>query len=618
MTLLGTLALALGTSVAKYLAKELLPQDWQDNIASEVIGAGIGWLARPEPTDQSGNIIGQRVKAVYDLSSVPSNEKQATAFEVTRTLALAKTDRQQLAKLNLNSKRLYAALVENHPHATTQLSYDGEVLYRQMLRVAAEGIIETADQQPGFLPVAIGEMLERSQEQDKKIDQLIKLLGEDSETLKRNTTADQGREPISLIGYTQRLRFREVRLNLPGIPGTGEIQPSLDEIYIPLDQAFRDAIMSTPLLHIEDKAGAGKSTLLKKLILQDCDQFIAGQGDRIPLLLEARNLDLDSSQPLEIALLRRLSEREGLRFQELYSLFQLGKLVLIIDGLDEAEKLKRHNLIGAIRTSEAIWKSTGNQFIIAGRHLQRAGIQGFRKVGIERLSLAGAYQLIHNWRRYFEASALPMKSVNNLSMLSEHVNDLDATGENLDSMLTVPLYLTYIITIAANSESTKNISHLTRSKIGLYKRLLEQAIPYWETHKGSEGKDILGSPELPILAAYRTLFAIAFVLHSSSIKTNQLHLFEALITNCHDYLSDIAEEKILRSFNFWVNASVLRIASLEGAVEFWHHEMLEYCTARYLCANFPSPDDISDALASIVYQDSWQHVRNLYDAISRR
>lgn len=621
MTPLGTLALALGTSIAKYLAKELLPKDWQAQIASELIGVGIGWIAKPEPTDQMGKDIGQRVKLVYDRSKAPDNEKQAAAVEVTRTLALARTHPQKLSELNLNSGRLHKTLIESRPEAKTLLSDDGKALYDQMLRVAAEGIVENAEQRPGFMTAMMGRMLEQQQElqeQHEKSSRLLRLASENLDAQSRRTAADQGGETVSLTEYTQRLRSRASRLDLPGIPGTNELQPKLDEIYVPLNRAFAEAVTSTALVHIEDKAGTGKSTLLKALVLHYCDLLLAGQESQVPVLSEARLLDLENGEPIETAILKRLKNHEGLNYQELYSLLQQGKLVLIVDGLDEAGKAKRLALFDAIRNSETIRQPSGNQLIIAGRHLQRAGIQGFKKVGLESLSLAGAYRLIRNWHRYLRTSAIPMRSVENLDALSRYVNDLDATGRELDSMIRIPLYLTYLITLAAHSESSDKVLTLTRSKIGLYRRVIEHAIPYWETHKRAEGEDILGTPTLPTMAAYRTLFAIAFVLQSRPQFVNQLQLFEALIADCHDYLRQVAEETIVSSFNYWVRASVLKIEPLEGSVEFWHYEMQEYCTARYLCANFPSPADMPEELAIVVYQDDWQQVRNLYDAICRR
>jgi hypothetical protein len=42
MPILESLAIALGTGIAKYLAKEILPTELQDQISEELVDLGIG------------------------------------------------------------------------------------------------------------------------------------------------------------------------------------------------------------------------------------------------------------------------------------------------------------------------------------------------------------------------------------------------------------------------------------------------------------------------------------------------------------------------------------------------------------------------------------------------
>lgn len=50
MAIIESLLIALGTGVAKYLAKEALPKDWQDQIAAELVSWGVRQYLRVQRT----------------------------------------------------------------------------------------------------------------------------------------------------------------------------------------------------------------------------------------------------------------------------------------------------------------------------------------------------------------------------------------------------------------------------------------------------------------------------------------------------------------------------------------------------------------------------------------
>ena len=60
MAILESLLVALGTGIAKYLAKELLPHDLQDQIAAELISLGARQLTGRQSAD---SVAGRRSAA---------------------------------------------------------------------------------------------------------------------------------------------------------------------------------------------------------------------------------------------------------------------------------------------------------------------------------------------------------------------------------------------------------------------------------------------------------------------------------------------------------------------------------------------------------------------------
>ena len=150
MAIVESLLIALGTGVAKYLAKEALPKDWQDQIAAELVSLGVRQLsARPEE-DPVAAAIGKRLKTLYDRSSLAENDKTAVLIEVIRTLGGARTDVQHLVEQDLDPDRLRRELLALRTDATAQFSADETALYEQMLWEASQGMVQVAGRLDGF------------------------------------------------------------------------------------------------------------------------------------------------------------------------------------------------------------------------------------------------------------------------------------------------------------------------------------------------------------------------------------------------------------------------------------------------------------------------------------
>ena len=150
MAIIESLLIALGTGVAKYLAKEVLPKAWQDQIAAELVSWGVRQAsARPED-DSVAATIGKRLKTLYDHSTLAENDKTAVLIEVIRTLGGASSDVQHLVERDLNPELLRRELLALRPDATVQFSVDETALYAQMLWEASQGMVQVAGRLEGF------------------------------------------------------------------------------------------------------------------------------------------------------------------------------------------------------------------------------------------------------------------------------------------------------------------------------------------------------------------------------------------------------------------------------------------------------------------------------------
>ncbi|MBK7203093.1 hypothetical protein [Candidatus Amarolinea dominans] len=150
MAILESVLIALGTGVAKYLAKEVLPKDWQDQIAAELVSLGVRQLTSRREEDPVATTIGRRLQILYEHSSLAENNKNSVLLEVIRTLGGAKTDVLHLVEQDLDPDRLYRELVSLRREATALFSVDETALYQHMLREASQGMVQTADRLDGF------------------------------------------------------------------------------------------------------------------------------------------------------------------------------------------------------------------------------------------------------------------------------------------------------------------------------------------------------------------------------------------------------------------------------------------------------------------------------------
>mgnify|MGYP001156662041 CR=1 FL=1 len=152
MAILESLTIALGTGITKYLVKEVLPTDLQDQISEELVDLGLGLVTgKRQETNPVAVAIGERINTLYKHSTLEENAKNAVLIEVTRTLALANTKPVHLVELNLETERLFQELIKMRPEATDHFSQDEEALYRRMLRESSEGIITASEESIGFL-----------------------------------------------------------------------------------------------------------------------------------------------------------------------------------------------------------------------------------------------------------------------------------------------------------------------------------------------------------------------------------------------------------------------------------------------------------------------------------
>jgi len=156
-------------------------------------------------------------------------------------------------------------------------------------------------------------------------------------------------------------------------------------------------------LLILGKPGAGKTTFLKHLAV-DCSNG-KFQSNLIPVLIELRKI-----RSMEWNLLDALSEELSVDSQKTQTLLEEGRLLILMDGLDEVPTNSfRRNVQEQLRSLAQEPKHSDNRFILTCRtQIIEVVPQGFASVEVAEFKDEQVETFVRNW---FRASGQPEASI---------------------------------------------------------------------------------------------------------------------------------------------------------------------------------------------------------------
>ena len=343
-------------------------------------------------------------------------------------------------------------------------------------------------------------------------------------------------------------------------------------------------------LLILGKPGAGKTTFLKHLAV-DCSNG-KFQPNLIPVLIELRKI-----QSMEWKLLDALSEELSTDNQQTQTLLEEGRLLILMDGLDEVPTNSfRRNVQEQLRSLAQEPKHSGNRFILTCRtQIVEVIPQGFAPVEVAEFKDEQVETFVRNW---FRASGQTEAGV---EQQWQAFSDTTKHNSALKELTVTPVLLSLMCWVFQDSgELPSQTASLYRRGIRL---LLEKwndrkEIPEWEIGKEVYQKLSIDQKEalLTEVAARKFENSVNFVLFE------QKNLVEQIV----DFL-DLANaqkgEAVLRAIETQHGLLV------ERADELWsfsHLTFQEYFTAQWL--NQLQQDE---GLAEKIIDKRWQRIFKL-------
>ena len=401
------------------------------------------------------------------------------------------------------------------------------------------------------------------------------------EAAARDDGAEKPEDPAIAI-YRAWARDRHAGLDLLGL-GAGDVQLRLEEVYVPLriahcaprldlearagkrrgelawelatgdielESIFTRGGDAGPHAVIFGEPGAGKTTCLKKLhhlCFEEGAVELGLAAGTLPLLLPLRwlrTVDLDSSLPQLLDAYLGDTAGEDLPTGIAERLWRAGRLLLLLDGLDEIASETQRARVATLLETELTAKGAPRT-VISCRYSGygdsvRLG-EAFLHLDVRPLDAAQVRRLVRTWFRAAERALPRYTQAEATSAAESLVAALDGAGyssQQLKVLVGSPLLLTLLCVVVLRG------GDMPRQRVAFYDQCLRVLLGKW----GKAARHT--EPLLEVETALAVLRPLAYALHAAERK-DDLHTAEA-INHIEKRLAELAVDASPFAVHDWL------------------------------------------------------------------
>jgi hypothetical protein len=341
--------------------------------------------------------------------------------------------------------------------------------------------------------------------------------------------------------------------------------------------------------------GAGKSTYLRRVGLEALrakeSQF---QHECIPVMLELKRFDGEQVD-INAAIAEEFSH-VGFDFSAEFveEALQQGKLLVLLDGLDEVPKANQDKVCQAIQdfVSRYNQKHQGNRFIASCRVAAAwSGFTGFTDIELADFDDEQIQKFIDNWfhDELDRESSIAEKCWNLLN---------DDTYASAKELAQTPLLLTFLCVVYDRTQS------FPANRAALYRKALDILLEEWAAEKR-----IRQAPIYEGLNTELEKVLLAEIAYQGFVQDRLFFTREELIDHIQKFLEDSADKPKYLDGKAVLTAIAVQQGILteraEDIYSFSHLTVQEYLTAQYLSQN---PTVLAEAVAQHLTEQRWREV----------
>jgi predicted NACHT family NTPase len=361
-----------------------------------------------------------------------------------------------------------------------------------------------------------------------------------------------------------------------------------------------EAVKRYSKLMVLGKPGAGKTTFLKYLAMQCIEGSF--QADRIPVFITLKSFAEDENQPDLLTCLERLmvgahaktNHLSLLKFdkESFQSIIQQGKLLILLDGLDEVREEDTNRVLRQIRDfSEQFY---GNHFVITCRIAAKEyTFEKFIEVEVADFDDEQICTFVGNWFRCREPENAEKLTQKLIKKLEKH--------EPIKELATNPLLLTLLCL------EFEELLEFPTNRADLYGRGLGVLLSKWDATRRIERDQVYKRLSLQRKEDLLSQVALTtFEQKDYFFKQKTVESYIAdYIRNLPDAQTDpeallLNSEAVLKSIE---GQHGLLIERARGIYSFSHLTFQEYFTAREIVTN-----SALETLISHLSEKHWREV----------
>lgn len=305
--------------------------------------------------------VGKSLLPVFESYELEENSLECIATEVGKTISSNKITAKLLAELSYNHTKLYEHLLNTNIQRSRELSDVEYALYRRCLNLSAQYIIDLAPQLPEYISQNFTEILNRF---DRLSETIYKVLDDLEALMASSYTQNRTRQLADFErDYRATIARKFDKLDLFGVDVTRKSKRyQLSIAYVALDvndeygneeyeghMRVEKGLMNTPYGCIIGEAGTGKTTLLQWLAVnsatKNLQEYIPDLKDTLPVIIELRRYT--EGEPSIDYFIKQLIPDiySGIPKKWIIQMLESGKVLLLVDGLDEIPSQKRNKII---------------------------------------------------------------------------------------------------------------------------------------------------------------------------------------------------------------------------------------------------------------------------------